>query len=143
MNKETFKILGIQLGIFLIYQFILQYCIRTLHIYELKSTYLNILVLHWVVILILMIVAFVKKKSEKGIGYILSFIIIVIIGFGTCASMIFIHGSSGMTREEKSVFDSTTAADSIKEVRRFDSMMAADSAAARNLRMNVKDSIIQ
>ena len=90
-----------------------------------------------------MIGFFVNKKPEKGLGYLLSFIIILVIGFGSCASLIFSKGAFGMTREEESVFDSTTAADSIKEVRRFDSMMAADSTAAQNLRMNVKDSIIQ
>jgi hypothetical protein len=113
MSKETFKILGIQLGIFLIYQLAAHYLVRTLHRNEFIGINANILILHWLVLLILTVVYFSKKQNDKGFGYLNSFLLILVIGFGSCASLFFTNGFGGMSAEELQAFDSIRRTDSL------------------------------
>src|SRR5690348_2099310 len=42
------------------------------------------LILHWVVLVILGIVSFANSKKGAGFGYLISFFITAIVGFGSC-----------------------------------------------------------
>ena len=109
MIRETFKIFGIQLGIFLLYQSLMYYFIRVLYISHARDFELIFVLFHWLILLVLMIIFFAKKKKGKGFGYLLSFIVIFIIGLGTCTSLYF----GNLNEESKEMVDSIRKADSI------------------------------
>jgi hypothetical protein len=113
MSKDIFKVLGIQLGIFVSYQLAAHYLVRSLHRNEFVSINANILALHWAVLMVLTIVCFAKKKNEKGTGYLVSLFITLIVGFGSCTSLVFANNSTGMSREELQVLDSVRTMDSL------------------------------
>ena len=82
-GREIWKVMRLQLGIFLGYQLLLAVAMSLLH-----GGFLIIdifpLVIHWLILFIFMIVNFASKKNGAGLGYLLSLLIIVIVGFGSC-----------------------------------------------------------
>lgn len=77
---DLWKIVGINFGVFMLYQ--------TLLVFVAEESYLILdmfpLLLHWLVMLILMIINFTRGKRMQGFGFLISLISIVIIGFGSC-----------------------------------------------------------
>ncbi|CAN5205902.1 hypothetical protein BH09BAC5_BH09BAC5_12230 [soil metagenome] len=83
-GKEIWKVMRLQLAIFAGYQILLALLCQLF--YHGAFLILDMLPLlgHWILLLILMIVSFSKSKRGAGLGYLISLIIIVIIGFGSC-----------------------------------------------------------
>src|SRR4051812_4871115 len=85
MGKDILKVLAIQLGIFLFYQGILYYLVCVAGLSQFSGIEMFIVVLHWIVSLVLMIVFLATRRTGTGLGFLISFIILLIIGFGSCA----------------------------------------------------------
>jgi hypothetical protein len=77
---DLWKVVGINFGIFLGYQ--------ALFVLIAGSNFLLAdilpLVVHWVFMIVLMIVAFASGKKMQALGHLISLIVLVIIGFGSC-----------------------------------------------------------
>jgi hypothetical protein len=82
-GREIWKVFRLQLLIFISYQLLL-----ALLCHSGSGGFLFIdmlpLVLHWVILIILMIVSFAGRKKGAGLGYLISFLVICIVGFGSC-----------------------------------------------------------
>jgi hypothetical protein len=88
MLKESFKVLAIQLAIFLVHQSAMYYFVRVLHLKQFAIIEMPLIIFHWVILVVLMCSCFYQRKTGHAIGYLLSFIIILVIGFGTCATIV-------------------------------------------------------
>ena len=77
---HLWKVVGIQFGIFLGY--------TALFSLAGNEGFMMLdmlgLIAHWLVMLILMIIAFSRGKRMYGLGHLISLILIIIIGFGSC-----------------------------------------------------------
>lgn len=77
---ELWRVLGINFGVFMAYQMLM--------IFVAGDSYLISdilpLIAHWLVMLIMMIISFSRGKKMAGIGWLISLIVIIIIGFGSC-----------------------------------------------------------
>ena len=92
IGKNILKIVGLQLGIFLVYQ------VGIYFVAAAGPLDMFVVVLHWIVTLILMIVFFAMGKIGKGLGFLISFFMLLIIGFGSC-SYIFMKQSQANMEE--------------------------------------------
>jgi hypothetical protein len=83
--KEIWKVLRLQLGIFAIYQMGLAILTKSEANGE-TFMFLDLFLLlaHWIVLLVFMGIKFSQKKKGAAFGYLISFVTIAIIGFGSC-----------------------------------------------------------
>jgi hypothetical protein len=89
MGKDIFKVIGLQYGIFFLYQTGMYFLVIKMHYAAFVPLEMFLVCTHWLILLILMIVFFATRKTGKAIGYLLSFITLLVIGFGSCASIFF------------------------------------------------------
>lgn len=78
---HLWKVVGINFGIFMAYQTLLAFtgnggAYMILDMFPLCA--------HWLVMLILMIISFSRGKKMYGFGHLISLIVLIIIGFGSC-----------------------------------------------------------
>lgn len=78
---HLWKVVAINFGIFLCYQALL-ILVGDGEGYLILDMFP--LIAHWVTMLILMIVSFSRGKKMYGIGHLISLILIILIGFGSC-----------------------------------------------------------
>jgi hypothetical protein len=83
IGRSIWKVMRLQLLIFASYQFLFALLLGK---QEMGFMFLDMfpLALHWLLLLIFMIVSFTSQKKGAGFGYLISFILILIIGFGSC-----------------------------------------------------------
>ncbi|MDQ3110377.1 MAG: hypothetical protein M3R17_10835 [Bacteroidota bacterium] len=86
-NRQMWKVVMTQLLIFGSYQTALALMFRGDNSLSFPLTDMFFLIVHWMVLLIAMIVYFSNKERKKAIGYLISFLIIAIVGFGSCGML--------------------------------------------------------
>jgi hypothetical protein len=77
---DLWKVVGMNFGIFVAYQALL--VILAGEAFLIADTLP--LIVHWVFMLVMMIVQFSRGKRMQGFGYLISLVVIIIIGFGSC-----------------------------------------------------------
>jgi hypothetical protein len=95
VGREIWKVMRLQLSIFAGYQILLALiCSSMIH-----GAFIVLdmfpLVIHWLVLLIFMIISFSAQKKGAGIGYLVSLLITLIIGFGSCFMIAGALGNQG------------------------------------------------
>jgi glucan phosphoethanolaminetransferase (alkaline phosphatase superfamily) len=127
MKNPIFRIFGLQFGIFVLYQVLAHYMVREQHEQKFININARLLTFHWLLLAILTVVYFVKKKKEQGAGYLLSLAVILVVGFGSCASLVFTNW--GPSPEELFRQDSIWMHDSLQadSIRKNDSIRLHDS----------------
>lgn len=83
-GKETWKVIRLQLLIFAGYQAGLGFLVSIFHAGSFIMVDMLPLLAHWFVLLILMIISFGSRKPGRGLGYLISLVITMIVGFGSC-----------------------------------------------------------
>jgi hypothetical protein len=88
MGKEILKILGIQLGIFLLLQLFMYIIMVNLTSYRnFLLLELELILVHLLLTTVFMIVSFARRKDGYGIGFLISMICLFIVGLGSCANL--------------------------------------------------------
>lgn len=93
-GKELWKVLRLQLAIFAAYQIGLAGLCKMSGTDGFIILDMFPLFLHWLVLIILMIVSFANSKKGKGLGYLISFLVTGIVGFGSCFLIADLIGSN-------------------------------------------------
>lgn len=83
-GHELWKVLRLQLLIFVGYQSLLALIMWALDTDGFIIMDMFPLMLHWLVLLVLMIVSFARGKKGAGLGYLISLLVSGIVGFGSC-----------------------------------------------------------
>jgi hypothetical protein len=89
MAKTIFKIIGFQFALFFAHQLLMYFLIVHLRLFTLSSFEVLIVGAHLAMLLILMITSFTDKKTANGIAYLISLLLLLVIGFGSCANIVF------------------------------------------------------
>lgn len=77
---DLWRVVGLNFGIFMFYQTLLALVAEEAFI----VVDMFPLILHWLVMLIFMIIAFSRGKRMAGFGWLISLIVFIIVGFGSC-----------------------------------------------------------
>jgi hypothetical protein len=84
IGKDIWKVLLLQLSIFVAYQAGLALLCKMSGFSGFMIVDILPLVCHWIVLIVLAAISFARKKPGRGIGYIISLVITGIVGFGSC-----------------------------------------------------------
>lgn len=83
-GPEIWKVMRLQLGIFIGYQLLLAGIASGSR----GSAFLFLdmlpLIVHWIVLFVFMCIKFGNRKTGAGLGYLISLLATMIIGFGSC-----------------------------------------------------------
>lgn len=99
------------------------YLIRVLYIGHAREYEMLLVLFHWLILLALTFYFFIKKERAKAFGYVLSFILILVFGLGTCIELYF----GNLDMESKQMIDSFQKADSIAQARLDSLLITPDS----------------
>ena len=115
MQKSTFKILALQLGIFLAYQLLIFFFTRRLNETYFVPAESIALSVHAFVLLLLSFIYFRRRETQKAIGVLLPFFIVLLIGMGSCFNDRYPHSSKSYESQKRRQ-DSIRKADSIRRL---------------------------
>lgn len=94
IGKEIWKVVWLQLSIFLAYQFLLAVICYVTDNESFIILDMFPLILHWLVLLVFMIIGFARGKKGRGLGYLIVLFTTLIVGFGSCWLIADMIGSS-------------------------------------------------
>jgi hypothetical protein len=83
-GKEIWKVMRLHLGIFAGYQLGLAFLCEISGIKGYMEFDMIALIMQWIALLVLMVISFSAGKKAAGLGYLISLLFCVVVGFGSC-----------------------------------------------------------